>query len=243
MYMKVTLYTINDADSEFCKQAKDMLTTHNIPFENKDVEHDRKALADMQAASDNFSGVPVMVVEDAPDGEKKVVKGFTPQEFEQALGLSSQAEPAVAPVAMPTPVEPEPVEPAAPAEPDQNTMQMPQTDTPPAGGSAPVEPPIAPAMPAPMETPMETPAAPAEDDKLKGIMDTLSQTAAAPTPSAPVEPPVVETPTVETPAEPVAPLEPPMPAEPVSETPAAPTAAEPATPNEDMPSIPDFPQK
>ncbi len=258
--MKVTIYTINDAESDFCKQAKDFLTAHNIQFENKDVEHDRKALSEMLALSDNFSGVPVIVVE-TDGGEKKVLKGFTQTEVEQALGLASDAaasmpamtppaapietpsapaavEPLTAPVE-PTPIEPAPLETPAPVEPmvpEAPVMPVePVVETP-----APVETPLAPApvepmpvveTPAPIEpapvmpteAPVETPAVPMpvetptmtpdnQDDKLKGIMDTLAQNGA------------------QTPTEAPAPM------------PSAPTPT-PLAPAGDMPSIPDFPQK
>lgn len=160
--MNVILYTINDTESDFCKQAKDFLTAHNIPFENKDVEHDRTALSAMLAISDNFSGVPVMVVGEGAD--QKVVKGFTQEEFEQALGLSVQPE--VAPVApivqdsVPAPTQ----WPTGEQKLDQNIAQVDQNAAMPA--AAPVMPPVASVTPpAPVEplTPMqsEMPAAPA----------------------------------------------------------------------------------
>lgn len=200
--MNVTLYTINDAESDFCKQAKDFLNSHNIPFENKDVEHDRAALSAMLAVSENFSGVPVMVVGEGAD--QKVVKGFTAEEYEVALGLAPvQTAPAQAPMAAPMPAETvaptEPVAPAAPVEP-----------------VAPVEPtaPVEPVMPSVASEPV-TPAAPplttpeaSHDDELKGIMDALAQNGmpsdAAAAPVAPAEPaPALEVPVDEHPVNPV----------------------------------------
>lgn len=246
--MNVTLYTINDTESDFCKQAKDFLTSHNIPFENKDVEHDRTALSAMQAVSENFSGVPVMVVGEGAD--QKVVKGFTPQEFEQALGLSTQPEPAVStPPVQETTAAPTSWS-AEEQKVDQNTPQVDQSASMPAAAPvmppvepvAPVEPVTAPATPAepvvaePMTTP--EPAAPAtppltppadasHDDELKGIMDTLSQNGMPSTPAAaPVEPaPALEIPVDDHPA-----------VTPPAEFTAAPASPEPVTPSVTEPS-------
>lgn len=289
--MKVTIYTINDAESDFCKQAKDFLTAHNIQFENKDVEHDRKALSEMLAVSDNFSGVPVIVIEE-DGGEKKVLKGFTQQEVEQALGLSAaapqqaeaapaapispaevpmpaaaQAEPfdsaqgvavapekvepttqpldqtmsAQAPVAATAPIMPDPMAtptmPAAAVPPTDDTAVAPMTSSvDPVMPAAPVETPVA--QVADMSAPVETPATPASDDnhedQLKGIMDTLAQTAAAPVAAEPAAPTVPETPAMDT-----TPVMPTM--DTASVAPIATPAA--AAPAGDMPNIPDFPQK
>ncbi len=251
--MNVTLYTISDAESDFCKQAKDFLNAHNIPFENKDVEHDRTALSAMLAVSENFSGVPVMVVGEGAD--QKVVKGFTPQEFEQALGLSAQSEPAVSmPPVQEMPVAPTPW-PAEEQKIDQNIAQVDQYASMPA--AAPVMPPVEPVasvepvtVPAAPEEPVVAepmatpePAAPAappltpptdasHDDDLKGIMDTLSQNGMQTTPPASMEPTAVvaePTPVVE---EPVAPAVTP----PAEFTATAPASPEPVTPSVTEPS-------
>lgn len=240
--MNVILYTINDAESDFCKQAKDFLTAHNIPFENKDVEHDRTALSAMLAISDNFSGVPVMVVGEGAD--QKVVKGFTQEEFEQALGLSAQPEPAVVTPQMQDSV-PTPTQwPVGEQKLDQNIPQVDQNASMPA--AAPVMPPVEPVAPVFAAEPVApvTPAAPgwsneptttesvapvvpltppvdaSHDDELKGIMDTLSQNGM---PSAPVTEPVA--------AEPAPTLEIPVddhPVNPVVEEPVAPAVTPPA---------------
>ncbi len=187
--MNVTLYTINDTESDFCKQAKDFLNAHNIPFENKDVEHDRTALSEMLAVSDNFSGVPVMVVGEGDN--KHVVKGFTQQEFEQALGLSVQPEAVVeAPVMQNSAPVSEPMS-TGEEKMDQNIAQVDQN----AGmsGAAPVMPPVDPVVPVVADEPVApaTPAAPAWNNEPA-------------TTSKPVEPLVVPEP-----AAPVVPLTPP----------------------------------
>lgn len=260
--MNVTLYTISDTESDFCKQAKDFLTAHNIPFENKDVEHDRTALSAMLAVSDNFSGVPVMVVGQGAD--QKVVKGFTQEEFEQALGLSPQPEPAVVTPPIQDSV-PAPTQwPAEEQKLDQNIAQVDQNAA--TAGAAPVMPPVepvttpvepevaAPAVVEPVATsepvvpaapPLTPPADASHDDDLKGIMDTLSQNGMPSTPAepvssepAPVEPaPALEIPVDDHPVnpaseEPVAPVTPP--AEFTAPAPVAP--AEPTTPSVTEPS-------
>lgn len=197
--MKVTIYTINDAESDFCKQAKDFLTAHNIQFENKDVEHDRKALSEMLALSDNFSGVPVIVVEEEGK-DKQVLKGFTQQEVEQALGLSVAAEAAVAApeVQMPAAAQTEPFDSAqgvavAPEKVEPTTQPLDQTMSAPIASApimpdpmpaAPMAPSVEPVMPAPtpiepavVEPVSETPTA-APIDMTAPAMDTATVPAA-----------------------------------------------------------------
>lgn len=209
--MNVILYTINDAESDFCKQAKDFLNAHNIPFENKDVEHDRTALSEMLSVSDNFSGVPVMVVGEGDN--KHVVKGFTQQVFEQALGLSVQPEPAVETPVMQEAAPSNPPMPAVEEKVDLNTQQVEQNVG--MSGSAPVMPPVEPVasetaaapvmniepVSAPVESiaatepvtpavPLTPPADDSHDDALKGIMDTLSQNGMSTAPVASQNEPV-----------------------------------------------------
>jgi glutaredoxin len=120
--MKITIYTINDC--VFCNQEKEYLKSHNLPFEEKNLEVNREFLTEMLTLSNNFAGTPVTKIE-KDDQSVIVLKGFTKEEFDDVLGFSAPAAqvaapvvtPAtVAPVAMPAPVVSAPVvAPVAPA--------------------------------------------------------------------------------------------------------------------------------
>lgn len=84
VFMKVTIYTINECP--YCKAEKEYLSSQNIAYEEKNVEQHREFLTEMLAASDNFAGVPfTLIVKD--DGAQVGLKGFTKEEFDQALGI------------------------------------------------------------------------------------------------------------------------------------------------------------
>lgn len=137
--MKITIYTISDC--YFSKQEKDYLASHNLPFEEKNLEENRDFLTEMLTISNNFAGTPVSKIE-KDDGNIVVLKGFTKDEFDQTFGFVdtapvASAEPsapsASAPVVAPAPVvEPvmpvvqpvvaAPVAPAAPASPDMDSI-------------------------------------------------------------------------------------------------------------------------
>lgn len=120
--MKITIYTINDC--VFCNQEKEYLKSHNLPFEEKNLEVNREFLTEMLTLSNNFAGTPVTKIE-KDDQSVIVLKGFTKEEFDDVLGFAAPvaqvAAPtvtpaAVAPVAMPAPVVSAPVvAPVAPA--------------------------------------------------------------------------------------------------------------------------------
>ncbi|MFA9288758.1 MAG: glutaredoxin domain-containing protein [Weeksellaceae bacterium] len=126
--MKITIYTITDC--QFSKAEKDYLTSKNIPFEEKNLETNREFLTEMLNLSNNFAGTPVTKIE-KDDGQTEVIKGFTPEEFDKALGFA-------APAAQTAPVEQNPAE----------TMPAP-------AAVAPVMPPVA-AMPPITPTPAVT---------------------------------------------------------------------------------------
>lgn len=119
---KITVYTTTNCP--FCKSEKEFLTAQGLTFSEKNVEEDNEALKEMLSLSDNFAGVPVTVL-NGPKG-KKVVKGFTQDEFLKELqetGLKEATEapaPApVAPVEAPLAAEPPAAEsPAAPVQPE-----------------------------------------------------------------------------------------------------------------------------
>jgi len=132
----VTVYTT--ASCPFCKALREYLGSINLAYVEKNVEEDTESLKEMLNVSDNFAGVPVTVL-NGPKG-KKVVKGFTQDEFVKELeeiGLKeASVEPAksVAPSAAqpaPAPVVPEVKEPvvappvAAPVAPATEAPKVP----------------------------------------------------------------------------------------------------------------------
>lgn len=84
--MKITVYTINDC--KFSQAEKEYLKKNNVEFEEKNLETNRDFLTEMLAVSNNFAGTPVTQIE-KDNGEKIVLKGFTVEEFDKALGLST----------------------------------------------------------------------------------------------------------------------------------------------------------
>ncbi len=83
--MKITMYTVTDCP--FCAEEKKYLTEKGLQFEENNLEGNREYLARMLEISDNFAGTPVTeIVKDG--GEVVVLKGFTKEEFDQALGGS-----------------------------------------------------------------------------------------------------------------------------------------------------------
>jgi glutaredoxin-like YruB-family protein len=79
-YPPVTLYSV--AWCPHCRSAKEYLTSHNIPFNNRDVEIDSKAYEDLTVTYQS-TGVPVIVL---GSGENEIVlKGFSAEQFETAL--------------------------------------------------------------------------------------------------------------------------------------------------------------
>jgi glutaredoxin-like YruB-family protein len=62
----------------YCQQAKEYLTKHGIPFEEKNVEINLTARDEMIEKSGQF-GVPVL------DIEGKIIVGFSPEEIEKVM--------------------------------------------------------------------------------------------------------------------------------------------------------------
>src|SRR5664279_1299725 len=75
-YPRIVLYSVSWCPH--CKDAKEYLTSHNIPFINRDVELDEKAMSDL---SDKYKsrGVPVIVL----GNDEKILKGFDREKFEK----------------------------------------------------------------------------------------------------------------------------------------------------------------
>jgi len=79
-YPPVTLYSV--AWCPHCRAAKEYLTSHNIPFSNRDVELDSRAYDDLTIRYES-RGVPVVVL--GTGDNEIVIKGFTAELFEDAL--------------------------------------------------------------------------------------------------------------------------------------------------------------
>lgn len=158
--MKITVYTISDC--QFSKQEKEYLTTNKFQFEEKNLETNKDWLTEMLVVSNNFAGTPVTKVE-KDDGQILVLKGFTREEFDKALGLAPQ-----------TPIEDKKPETTPAVQAEQKIEE--KTD-------ATVAPVVNPAQPAVPPTTSPTPANPAAN----AVIDQPAQTtpAAAPVSETP----------------------------------------------------------
>jgi len=114
--MKVTIYTV--ADCQFSKAEKEYLQAHNQPFEEKSLETNKEFLTEMLTLSNNFSGTPVTKVE-KDGGEISILKGFTKEEFDKAMGYSQPKEAVInSTIDVPT----KPTTPPTPPSPTQPTL-------------------------------------------------------------------------------------------------------------------------
>jgi glutaredoxin-like YruB-family protein len=77
-YPRIVLYSVSWCPH--CKEAKEYLTSHNIPFINKDVELDETAMQEVTGKYKS-TGVPVMVI----GNDEKIIKGFDKEKFEKVL--------------------------------------------------------------------------------------------------------------------------------------------------------------
>lgn len=116
--MKITIYTTSDC--QFSKAEKEYLTSHNLPYEEKNLEQNRDWLTEMLAVSNNFAGTPVTKIE-KDDGQIVVLKGFTQEEFDKVLNLSPS----------PSPTPPTPTSSAPTTEQPTPETTQPPTTTPP----------------------------------------------------------------------------------------------------------------
>lgn len=79
-YPTIVLYSV--AWCPHCRETKEYLTKNNIPFINRDVEIDAKAMEELTVKYES-TGVPVLVF---GTGKNEVVlKGFTPESFQESL--------------------------------------------------------------------------------------------------------------------------------------------------------------
>lgn len=182
--MKIIIYTINNC--QFSVQERDYLKANNLQFEEKNLETNREFLAEMMTLSNNFAGTPVTKIE-KDDGNIVILKGFTKEEFDQALGFAP-VKPAET-VTPPTPIiEPKPIEPVQPVEiappvepilspePVQPVISQAPTDLPPLE-MPPIE--ETPVNPAPIETSVTPPTPVVQNNPLDSVMNNLQQKAQA----------------------------------------------------------------
>lgn len=137
--MKITVYTVTDC--QFSKQEKEYLKSNNLQFEEKNLETNKDFLTEMLAVGDNFAGTPVTRIE-KDDGQSVVLKGFTQEEFDVALGFkpaTAQNEPAgvplkvetTSPVSTPMSTQPDAGSPSLTPPPPSPTIQEPTISEPP----------------------------------------------------------------------------------------------------------------
>lgn len=79
-YPQIVLFSV--AWCPHCRETKEYFTKNNIPFINRDVEMDAKAMEELTGKY-NSTGVPVIVIGTGKD--EVVVKGFTPESFQNGL--------------------------------------------------------------------------------------------------------------------------------------------------------------
>lgn len=79
-YPRIVLYSV--AWCPHCRETKEYFTKNDIPFINRDVEVDAKAMEDLTGKY-NSTGVPIIVFGNGKD--EIVMKGFTPEQFQETL--------------------------------------------------------------------------------------------------------------------------------------------------------------
>lgn len=79
-FPQIVLFSV--AWCSHCKETKEYFTRNNIPFTNRDVEVDAKAMEELTGKY-NSNGVPVIVI--GTGNNEVVVKGFTPELFQESL--------------------------------------------------------------------------------------------------------------------------------------------------------------
>lgn len=161
--MKITVYTINDC--QFSKQEKEYLNANNLAYEEKNLESNREFLTEMLVVSNNFAGTPVTKIE-KDDGTIVVLKGFTKEEFDNALGLKQSS----------------PVPPISTDSTDSKPIAAPLSTPPPPAPTTPSEP--APQSIGAPETPPSQ-----QNEALNSVLDALSQKVEKPIPTKPSQAP------------------------------------------------------
>ena len=77
-YPKIVIFTV--AWCPHCRELKEYLTSHDIPFINRDVEIDPSAMTELTDRYKTY-GVPVIVI----GNDQVIQKGFTEDGFVKAL--------------------------------------------------------------------------------------------------------------------------------------------------------------
>ena len=167
--MKITVYTITNC--QFSKTEKEYLASHNLIYEEKNLETNREFLTEMLAVSNNFAGTPISKIE-KDDGTIVVLKGFTKEEFDKVLGLE---KPSSVPPTTPNPTDltdstTKPIVAPLPTSPPPITS-VPPTPEP---TSQPVPEPVQPAAP-------PIPSVPVTPDPLNAVLNNLQQKTDTPT--------------------------------------------------------------
>ncbi len=169
--MKITVYTTPEC--AFSASEKAYLQSRNLQFEEKNVKSSEAILTEMLKVGNNFAGTPVTkIVKD--DGTEVVLKGFTKEEFDEALALSKEKDGSKEPdVNFVPPVVPASDQPAAPSAP----MGAPVAGTPSAPAAVPPvpampEPPVVPTVPAQQAVPAQ-PAVPPQTEQPVNPLDSI----------------------------------------------------------------------
>lgn len=81
-----TITVYSTPTCSFCKSLKAFLESQNIPYKDRDVAGDAKALEEMQKAAPDNMSVPVIVFNEGKN-DQEVQVGFNQQEVEKVLGL------------------------------------------------------------------------------------------------------------------------------------------------------------
>jgi len=79
-FPQIVLYSVSWCPH--CRETKEYFTRNDIPFTNRDVEVDTAAMEELTLKY-NSTGVPLIVIGSGKD--EVVVKGFTPELFQQSL--------------------------------------------------------------------------------------------------------------------------------------------------------------
>lgn len=80
LYPKIVLYSVSWCPH--CRETKEYLTKNDIPFINRDVEVDATAMTELTETY-HSTGVPILVF--SLDGKETVMRGFTPELFQETL--------------------------------------------------------------------------------------------------------------------------------------------------------------
>jgi len=79
-YPQIVLYSVPWCP--VCKETKEYLAKNNIPYKNRNVEADTKAMEDLTIKYGS-TGVPVIVF--GKGNDEVIMKGFTPELFQESL--------------------------------------------------------------------------------------------------------------------------------------------------------------